>query len=297
MVSILVELNMNIMKFVLLCLSCVSILSCDNGSKAGEKLPPAKQSDQARNCIPEAELMAGGITGGTLVKQGDNDAKTVMMVVSNGELCTASAISDRVLLTAAHCVATGKKENTFAAFYASLSCESGFNRNTNSIGVTKIVVHEDYNSGVEADVTSGDIALVFLDSKIPEGYPIYKIADPDKVIEDALIMYGYGRTGSKLGGAGMLRKTLIASTSYKIQRDDKKINVTQSNGIGICQGDSGGPSLVMIEGEAQILGINSYVVGSKDDICGNQSYETLVAPYTDWIKARLAEVPAPPANR
>ena len=288
---------MNLMKNLVLCLISASILSCDSGSKAGEKIPHGKQSgNSARSCIPEAELLAAGIIGGKPVQQTDDDAKTVLMIISNGELCTGAPIAENIILTAAHCLVGGKKENTFAAFYTSLSCESGFNRNTHSLRVAKILVHEDYNPKVEADITTADIALVFLESKIPAGYPIYKIASPDQVIEDVLVMYGYGRTGSKKGGSGILRKAIINSSDYKIDRPNKKISVSQSNGVGICQGDSGGPSLVMIDGEYQILGINSYVVGSKDDICNNASYETLVSEYSNWIKAHLTESQKQPAR-
>lgn len=288
---------MSLVKSLLILVITAGFFSCSSGSSSGEKVPRGKQSGNvARNCIPEAELLAGGIIGGSLVKPTDEDSKTVMMVISNGELCTGSAISDNVILTAAHCVVSGKRENTFVAFYPSLSCESGFSPAKHAMGVSKIVVHEDYDPKVEADVTSADIALVFLDGKVPAGYPIYKIASPENAIEDALVMYGYGRTGSNSGGAGMLRKTIIQSADYKIDRPTKKINVRQSNGVGICQGDSGGPSLILVKGELEILGINSYVVGSKNDICNNSSFETLVSEYTGWISQKMSATGSDPVT-
>ena len=193
-----------------LTLACTMTFSCDTTSKSSGGESRGKESGKpSGSCIPEAKLLAANIIQGTEVRPGDEDSKAVMMVFSNGELCTGSAISDYVILTAAHCVVKGNTSNTSVIFYPSLSCESGFNRATYSIPVTKIVVHPDYNAKLEADVTKGDLAVVTLASKIPDGYKVYKIANPDEVIDDPLLMYGYGKTGSNQKGAGILRRTVI----------------------------------------------------------------------------------------
>ena len=271
---------------ILLVLLTALSFSCDSRKAASHPEPRGKQTGgPARACVPEAELLAANIVQGTQVLPGDEDAKAVMMVFSNGELCTGAAISENVILTAAHCVVKGDPSNTSVMLYPSLSCESGFNRAKYSIPAVKIIVHEDYNPKVEANLTSGDLALVVLATKLPAGYPIYKIAAPSEVIEDVLLLYGYGKTGSNEKGAGILRNTTVQK--YFKDEVNKKVKIDQQNAPGICQGDSGGPSLVMVGGELKILGVNSYVTGDSKDVCNRESYQVLVWSYDNWLQEKL----------
>ena len=145
---------MNLKFLAFLTVACAMTFSCDTNSKSSGGDPRGKPSGKlARSCIPEAELLAANIIQGTEVRLSDEDSKAVMMVFSNGELCTGSAISEYAILTAAHCVVKGDTSNTSVIFYPSLSCESGFNRATYSVSASKIVVHPVYESKLEADVT------------------------------------------------------------------------------------------------------------------------------------------------
>lgn len=279
---------------ILLFSSAVLLSACNSGSSSGQRDPLIKKTDSKRTCVPESELLAGGIVGGQIVEQNDGDSKMVMMLVSNGQMCTAVAIGKRVLLTAAHCIA-GNKTNTFVSFYSSVSCESGFNKNLNTQGISETFVHPAYDPASTPEDMTGDIALVVLENDVPEGYTIYKIVDPEKIHQASeMYLYGYGKTGSNAGGAGMLRKTILSSTSFDIDLNAKKIKVNQAGGNGICQGDSGGPSFVNnIDGEKQILGINSYVMGPEGDICSKYSYQTLVNFYREWITEKTAGLTKP----
>lgn len=277
------------MKIFLLCLTLV-LAACNSGSRSGERNPIIQKTDNSkRTCIPEEELLAAGIVGGQVVEQSEEDSKLVMMLVSKGQMCTAVAIGKKTLLTAAHCL-VGNKTNTYVAFYASVSCESGFHKNLYTQGIADTIIHEDYKSDLTAENMTGDIALVILEDEIPEGYTIFKIADSNLTEPSSnMFLYGYGKTGSSAGGAGMLRKTMLSRSVYEIDFANKKVKIDQTQGSGICQGDSGGPSFVNnIDGEMQILGISSYVVGPKNDICSKESYQTLVHSYKDWIDSKLS---------
>ena len=263
--------------------------ACGSGSRSSDKNPLIHKTDTKRTCVPESELLAGGIVGGQVVEQTNDDSKTVMMLVSNGQMCTAVAIGKRIILTAAHCIA-GNKMNTFVSFYSSVSCESGYNKNLYTQGISEAFVHPEYDAALVPEKMVGDVAIVVLENDIPSGYIIYKIADPDKIHPASdMYFYGYGKTGSNAGGAGILRKTIIPSSKFEIDLNSKKIKVNQSTGTGICQGDSGGPAFVnSVDGERQILGINSYVMGPENDICSNFSYQTLVNSYREWIVSKMA---------
>lgn len=279
---------------ITLLISAFILSGCNSGSSSSERNPLVKKTDSKRTCVPESELLAAGIVGGQIVEQADADSKMVMMLVSNGQMCTAVAIGKKVILTAAHCIA-GNKTNTFVAFYSSVSCESGFNKNLYTQGISETFINSNYNPDSTPENMTGDLALVVLENDIPEGYTIYKIADPEKIHPASeMYLYGYGKTGSNAGGAGMLRKTILSSSSFDIDLIAKKIKVNQAGGNGICQGDSGGPSFVNnVDGEKQILGINSYVMGPENDICSKFSYQTLVNSYRDWIVSKTAGLEKP----
>lgn len=275
------------MKFIAI-ISVFLLMACQPNSRNANQSNRPKQNATEKSCFPEADLMSvQNIVGGQLVQQKDSDAKFVFLLRAQNQLCTAVAIGPNVVLTAAHCV-TDSLENTYASFYTSLSCESGYNKNFHTINAEKVIIHEDYNRNLSPDEATADIALIFLKANIPEGYKIYKIAEQNDVKSDTeLLIYGYGITGSKLGGRGILRKAKIAANNFFLDMGNRKVSIDQSGGTGICQGDSGGPSFVQVNGELKVLGISSYVVGTKDDICGDKSYQTLAHSYISWIESKI----------
>jgi hypothetical protein len=283
--------------YLSLALLLTSLTSCNAGSKADDRVRE-QGNREPRTCIPEKSLLSPGIVGGQPLKPTDLDAKTVVMLnIEDSEglhICTASPISPNVLLTAAHCI-EGDVENAFVTLYTSLACESGFDSRVNTAEVAEFVVHEDFDLALSETSPSemkGDVALVFLKKNLPFGYPIYKIANPVQVtFENQIYFYGYGAVGYEKKGSGILRKTQLPRSSFTILEDEKKVSVDQSKGTGICTGDSGGPGLVQIDGELQILGINSYVARNlaKEDLCQGKSSLVLAESYRAWIENKLAQ--------
>ncbi len=268
----------------------VFLTSCNSSSSSSAQI----KNPENGTCATEESLL-NGIVGGNRIQQSDYDSKYVMMLNAfEGEklhICTAAAIASDVLLTAAHCI-TNSAEDSFVTLYSGLSCESGFDLRKNTVKVSRFVVNEEFDQNLVAHKASklkGDLALVFLKEDLPSDYPVYKIADPKKISKSALYFYGYGSVGYDKKGAGLLRKTQVSSLMYEILEDDKKIAVDQSNGAGVCTGDSGGPGLVNIDGELQILGVNSYVSNGDDqgDLCRNKSSLVLVDSYRGWIEKKM----------
>ncbi|MBC7465133.1 MAG: trypsin-like serine protease [Bdellovibrio sp.] len=256
--------------------------SADNGK------PIAKGT---RTCYPDNELLVSGIVGGSVVHKVDDDSKNVVMILSGDQLCTATAITKDILLTAAHCVKGSKAAETYMFTSSTLSCESGFDSRRDRIGVRKIVVHEGYTSDEHsAEYSTNDLALVILNRKLPASYPIFPIADENVVEPDsALYFWGFGEVGNGRGGDGLLRKTQVTSSEYNISLVREKIIVNQSAGHGICHGDSGGPGFIKQSGLLKILGVNSYVSGTTEaSLCSGQSYLTLISSYKVWLEKNLA---------
>lgn len=256
---------------------------------------------EAVECYSESEMLSAGIVGGTRVLEGQSDDKNVVVIYTQkpgaptGQLCTATALTPRVLLTAGHCVSPG---DAFTIMFTkpSLSCESGFRSSVDQIRARKVIRHEGYKPEDKSnpEYVENDIALVFLEESLPSNYPTYKIADPsdlEKASDKDLYFWGFGvvRYGADKS-SGLLRKTQISSMDYEIIKSRKKIHVDQDKGHGVCEGDSGGPALVRIKGEYQILGVNSYVgAGPETPMCNGESYLALANSYKSWISNRLKE--------
>lgn len=273
-------------------LSIYSLFINSCSSKSSEVKKNEKVYTQ---CIPASDLLSRGIVGGNLVNQQDIDAKRVVMLYSSsvddkGELCTAAPIAADVLLTAAHCV-NGPAAKAWVGYYTSISCESGFKISENSMPVSEMVVNPQYDTKVsQVDERTGDVALVFLKYAIPQGYPIYKIAHPSSVTSTSEIYFwGYGDIGYNQGGAGFLRKTQFTRAEYQIDEAKKLVVVDQSQGKGVCSGDSGGPGLINVNGDLEILGVNSYVDGSDEaHLCQKNGFLALADSYRDWIEQEMA---------
>lgn len=274
-------------KMLMLSLTLI-MTACNSGSGSGDK----PKLNPAGACIPEANLE--GIVGGEKVGQYDYDANKVVMLLSESsdgvELCTAAPIAPDVLLTAAHCI-TASASNTKAFATTSATCESGFDRLSQGIVAEAVVVNENY-VGVENSSLSSvksDVALVFLKSSLPNYYPVYRIADSQKQISSKLYLYGYGAVSMKKRSSGILRKTEVQEGLFEIDHSVQEVRIDQTYGRGVCSGDSGGPGLVYINGEYQILGVNSYVSGSRgSDYCMNEGSLALADHYLSWIENKMA---------
>lgn len=282
------------MTWLKIALTCLIFLltACGVGRNSSAPQPQAGQFERA-TCVPESELLASGIVGGTQVQPNDNDSKLVAMLYSKNSICTAVIVANNVLLTAAHCL-VGDTTNTKVIFYPSISCESGFNVNQHTVGVKKLIKHEDYNGDLSdgGSNSRADIGLVILEDSVPAGYSIFSLAamPTSPVGLHDLYFYGYGEVGWEQGGEMILRRTSIKRDRYLIDIPNKKVVVRQNEGTGICQGDSGGPAFVIEGGELKILGINSYVSADSDaDMCADTAVETLAPAYKEWIDEKILE--------
>ena len=239
-------------------------------------------------CVPEKDLLVSGIVGGNVVQSSASDSKNAIMILSDkNQLCTSTALSRTVLLTAAHCLSDASK--AVALTSSTLSCESGFDVTVNQIKARKLVVHEDYSSDISAGDSANDVALVFLEKPLPSSYPIFSIADLTTLTkENSLYLWGFGEINNNSGGDGQLRKTQISADDYSINNDMKKVVIDQSSGHGICHGDSGGAAFVKQDGQLKILGVNSYVVGPEGSgLCNGKAYLTLATEYQAWIQKQI----------
>lgn len=102
---------------------------------------------------------------------------------------------------------------------------------------------------------------------------------------------GYGVVDYEASGSGILRKTEIPIQNASVDILKNVVRIDQSSGHGVCSGDSGGPSLVKVNGQDQILGVNSVVGGfSHASLCRREARQSLAYGHIPWIKAELAKI-------
>ena len=162
------------------------------------------------------------------------------------------------------------------------------------VEVRGVLKHKDWDPDSESmNNSANDVALVVLKQNLPSAYRVLKIADPAAVdfINGEIRFIGYGVVNYKAGGSAILRRTSLPIDKAAVYTDRNLVKIDQSNGHGVCSGDSGGPSLVKVNGQEQILGINSVVGGaSKETLCQDIAVQSLASGHIPWIKAELAQV-------
>lgn len=285
---------MSYLKISLLALISLALFSCDTKSTVSNGGGGGGAKIDSKNGCFNGDPLATNLVGGTQVQVGDADQKMAVLVLGSSEnsieFCTANAIGRRVLLTAAHCISPDVA--TYAiALYPSITCASGFRAQRNMVSVQAVVRNKNYDDSIAIEDRRDDIGLIFLKEDLPADYPIFKIANPADINGSDMYLYGYGKTGEKLGGVGTLRRAVLPNSAITVRPESKLIQLNQQSGVGICQGDSGGAGFVKIGDEMQILGINSSVerVGGGTDLCSGYGYQTTAYEYKDWIEAAIKD--------
>ena len=216
------------------------------------------------------------LTGNAPPASGFAARPLVMIVDSRGDLCTGTALTPDLVLTAAHCV-TGKLEYTVKNFQGGPS-----------ITVRRVAVHPQFNpASYAASRATADIALLKLAVPIANLVMPASLAPARNVaIGETLTIAGFGVTAAGTDrGLGMPRMAKLAVTgkpgSLQIRLFDLATR-NQHAGLGACTGDSGGP---VFEGaNGSVIGVVSWTTAPNDDEgCGGLTGVTPLLLYHGWI--------------
>lgn len=249
--------------------SVVTLTACSAGEFRDDDLPASAESAIVGGSVSAADPAVFQL-------------KTVTPVAGGSSIsgCTATLVTPKVLVTAAHCIedATASSvawvNNTTTPSSSLPSKETGWRR------VAELKKHPKYpqryiNYGYDCAVLVLDEPAVGITPK-----PYRKTPLTDGLGRTARIV-GYGNTNGTAGtGSGTKREL---ATKIKEVRDG--VLTIGKRGAVSCQGDSGGPAFVDEGGVETIAGISSYGdIGCVES--GSYSRTELCAAFFDQFTAQ-----------
>lgn len=252
------------------------------------------------NCSKSVDL----IVGGEDAKAGEFPHQVLLgwKVDRNGTLvndfkCGGSLISERFVLTAAHCMKFGSPQIVRLG-ELDLTDESD---DEFDVGIEYIRRHPEHRF----KSSYHDIALIKLNQTIPFTYYIRPACLWDTIAMNvtSVIATGFGNTefeGEKMSDTlrkvqldflsrSECEKQYLGTRNFDAGIQDSQLCIgSEREGRDACQGDSGGPVQVITEPKGctyHVLGVTS--TGAACGIGRSPSIYTRVASYIDWIEKEV----------
>lgn len=230
-------------------------------------------------------------------------------------------ISPRHVLSAAHVVDI---DNNGTADIAASDVSFHINNAATPtvIGAVSVTVHPDY-TGFDNPSVNDDLVVITLAQDVPAGVAIYPLLTTPVTAGTQLTFVGYGRSGNGVSGyttaASLTVKRVGTNLADEFDEDDDQAagngvnevwmadfdgptdatnlmgGLTLGNAVEttLGSGDSGGPSLVSLDGQLYVAGINTFSFreddGPSSPRFGSGMGGILVESYVPWIQASIPE--------
>ncbi len=240
------------------------------------------------NAGPATAIVAGEDT-----TAGENPWQ-VALTADGEQFCGGSLVSDRVVVTAAHCVVgTDAADIQIRAGVSDLSSDEG-----QTVRVAGVVEHPTYSGG------SADIAMLVLDQPVT-------LNDRVAAIPIATADEAAAATEARVTGWGALSEAdervpdVLQTADVPTVGDDvcesaldgvDGANELCAGGTGTdsCYGDSGGPLTILTDRGRVLAGVTSW-----GEECGGETPGVYaeVPAFADWIDERVVDPDAPLPER
>lgn len=155
------------------------------------------------------------------------------------------------------------------------------------IRIKNAIVHPNFRQ--TANGTEDDLAVLFLESRIPEGYyalPLASVGAQLPIIGESMMVSGYGTsrdmTTAPLSDFRLRNKKIpLGEGNFS----SSKFWFDQRDG-GICRGDSGAPAVFMSHGVSTIYGVAIHVGynAQRVSLCLTRGAFANVVYYQNWIR-------------
>ncbi len=220
---------------------------------------------------------AAAIVGGA-EEAGPLARSTVMVLNSQGGMCTAVVVARDAVLTAGHCVTTTSEHRVH------FRDDKG---GPVLIEPLSRAVHPGYDAkAITARRRSIDLALVRLPAPLPDRFQEATLSAAVPAKDAGLTVAGWGvaREGETRSTGTFRAAALRAIEPYGPSAVLVWAEGT-AKGAGACDGDSGGP---LTQDGTTVFAVATWATGAKGRTCGGLTQGILLGPQRAWIDRTMA---------
>ncbi|MCG6122779.1 MAG: S1 family peptidase [Microvirga sp.] len=219
------------------------------------------------------------VVGGAL-DDGPLAASTIMVLASNGGVCSGVVVADDVIATAAHCVTRAPEHR------AHFRADDG---TPVLLEVADILVHPEYDAdAIRTRRRSIDLALLRVSQPLPARFEPAILSGADLRAGAVAALGGYGTrderdTSGRMTGA-FHRVDLPVVEPYGPSAVLVWLSAPRDEVRGACEGDSGGP---IASPDGAVFAVTTWSSGTGGRACGEFSQGVRLGPQRAWIDAAL----------